>query len=81
MGLHPNPNPSPSPNPNPNPRPQPQPLHPDQVSKLSRVLALLEGGDNGVDMVAVRRSIEGMALWPHPSFALTTCGACTRASA
>ena len=45
------------------------------MSKLSRVLALLEGGDNGVDMVAVRRSIEGMALWPHPSFALTTCGA------
>ena len=48
------------------------------VSKLSRVLALLdehEGGDGNVDMVAVRRSIEGMALWPHPSFALTTCGA------
>eukprot|EP00908_Phaeocystis_cordata_P006112 Transcript_1672.p1 GENE.Transcript_1672~~Transcript_1672.p1 ORF type:complete len:934 (-),score=113.77 Transcript_1672:88-2889(-) len=30
--------------------------------------------DDEVDLIAVRRSVEGMALWPHPSFAVTTCG-------
>ena len=44
------------------------------VASLSEhVLPLIDSG-NGVEMVAVRRAVEGMALWPHPSFAVTTCG-------
>lgn len=44
------------------------------VASLSEhVLPLIDSGTN-VEMVAVRRAVEGMALWPHPSFALTTCG-------
>jgi hypothetical protein len=43
------------------------------LTNISGLLELLEeGGD--VDLIAVRRAVEGMALWPHPSFALTTCG-------
>ena len=38
------------------------------------IVPLLDAND-GVELVAVRRSVEGMALWPHPSFAVTTCGA------
>ena len=38
------------------------------------IVPLLDAKD-GVELVAVRRSVEGMALWPHPSFAVTTCGA------
>ncbi len=38
------------------------------------ILPILDDENNGVDLVAVRRSVEGMALWPHPSFAATTCG-------
>ena len=41
------------------------------------VVPLLDAED-GVELVAVRRSVEGMALWPHPSFAVTTCGAWIR---
>ena len=41
------------------------------------VVPLLDAED-GVELVAVRRSVEGMALWPHPSFAVTTCGAWNR---
>ena len=35
---------------------------------------MLDSPDNGIELIAVRRSVEGMALWPHPSFAATTCG-------
>ena len=41
------------------------------------IVPLLDAED-GVELVAVRRSVEGMALWPHPSFAVTTCGAWNR---
>ena len=44
------------------------------VASLSEhVLPLLDARDE-VELVAVRRAVEGMALWPHPSFAATTCG-------
>ena len=43
------------------------------ASLREHVLPLIDGGD-GVELVAVRRAVEGMALWPHPSFAVTTCG-------
>ena len=44
------------------------------VASLSQhVLPLIDGGSDA-ELVAVRRSVEGMALWPHPSFAVTTCG-------
>ena len=43
-------------------------------SLTEQVIPLLDDDKNGVDLVAVRRSVEGMALWPHPSFAATTCG-------
>ena len=42
------------------------------VASLSEhVLPLLDARDD-VELVAVRRAVEGMALWPHPSFAVTT---------
>ena len=42
------------------------------VASLSEhVLPLLDARDE-VELVAVRRAVEGMALWPHPSFAVTT---------
>ena len=47
------------------------------ASLKRRVLPLLDA-EKGIELVAVRRSIEGMALWPHPSFAVTTCGAWTK---
>ena len=43
------------------------------ASLREHVLPLIDGG-NDVELVAVRRAVEGMALWPHPSFAVTTCG-------
>jgi hypothetical protein len=45
------------------------------VASLSEHVLPLIDGDNDVELVAVRRAVEGMALWPHPSFAVTTCGA------
>tara|TARA_B100000795_G_scaffold19004_1_gene12610 strand:- start:1135 stop:4881 length:3747 start_codon:yes stop_codon:yes gene_type:complete len=47
------------------------------ASLKENVVPLLDAED-GIDLVAVRRSVEGMALWPHPSFAVTTCGAWTK---
>ena len=43
-------------------------------SLREQVLPVLDSPDNGIELIAVRRSVEGMALWPHPSFAATTCG-------
>ena len=48
------------------------------LSSLSENVVPLLDAENGIDLVAVRRSVEGMALWPHPSFAVTTCGAWNR---
>ena len=44
------------------------------VASLSEHVLPLIDADNDVELVAVRRAVEGMALWPHPSFAVTTCG-------
>ena len=45
------------------------------VGSLSQDVLPLIGGDDGVELVAVQRSAEGMSLWPHPSYAVTTFGA------
>ena len=45
------------------------------VGSLSQDVLPLMGGDDGVELVAVQRSAEGMSLWPHPSYAVTTFGA------
>ena len=37
------------------------------------VLPLLDASPS-TSLVAVRRRVEGMALWPHPSFAVSSCG-------
>jgi len=44
------------------------------VGSLGQDVLPLIGGDNGVELVAVQRSAEGMSLWPHPSYAVTTFG-------
>jgi hypothetical protein len=49
------------------------------IANVKRHVLPLIDGDDEVDMVAVRRSVEGMALWPHPSYAVTTCRAWARA--
>ena len=43
------------------------------ASLTEHVLPLIDA-NNGIELVAVRRSVEGMAIWPHPSYAVTTCG-------
>jgi hypothetical protein len=45
------------------------------VGSLDRDVLPLMGGEDGVELVAVQRSAEGMSLWPHPSYAVTTFGA------
>ena len=45
------------------------------VGSLSQDVLPLIDGDDGIELVAVQRSAEGMSLWPHPSYAVTTFGA------